>query len=102
MKSKLKALDKYSKTYEITFQMGYYGCSLFLFKDNVELHISHQHNTIDDAINAALQYLDRINFDNAMNAYRESKKKALDAKITGGIIHQDEVKRKRIVFREDL
>ena len=61
MKKKMKAIEKFSQKYQISFQFwGHGNNNVFIQKNDVELYSSGEHDSPEDAIMDALLYLYRI------------------------------------------
>lgn len=62
MKNLLNEIEEWAETYDFSFQFwGKYNNNVFIYKNNVELFSSGGHESIDEVLKSALNYVRKIN-----------------------------------------
>lgn len=62
MNQLFKQIEKYSETYEFSFQFwGRDNNNVWIYRGGVELFSSGNHETIEDCVKEAIKYIKRVN-----------------------------------------
>lgn len=60
--TKIEQLEKWSQKYEFNFQFwGKSKNNVFIYKNDVEIFCSGDNQTVEDAINKAIEFINKIN-----------------------------------------